>query len=301
METYQAEITDIGKRFDVFLSEKLRVTRSHAKLLIENGHALLNSKTAKPACVMKESDSVQIEMPPPKTLDLTPSGEVLDIVFENDAFAVINKPQGMVVHPAPGAETGTLVNALLSNLTSLSTINGVFRPGIVHRLDKDTSGLIAVAKNDAAHQSLSEQISKKEARRIYRAVVDGNVKEDGGILDFPIGRSKKDRKKMAVVSDGRQAVTLFRVLERFGKYTYMEFELKTGRTHQIRVHMKHIGHPIIGDGIYGGSNTFHLNGQLLHAYRLILHSPTSGEEMRFTAPLPDYFEEVLRKLRKNQA
>ena len=221
----------------------------------------------------------------------------LDIIFQDEYFAVINKPQGMVVHQATSyRKNDTLVNALLFNLDSLSSINGVIRPGIVHRLDKDTSGLIVVAKNDEAHKSLASQIEKKTARRIYIGLCDGNFKEDSGTVDAPIARSKKDRKKMAVDKDGRRAVTHYRVLERYGKYTLVRFELETGRTHQIRVHAASLHHPIVGDSTYGGSASLYSDGQLLHATELMLKHPHTGEKMRFECPLPTYFQAVIDKL-----
>ena len=251
---------------------------------------------------MKEGDEVEFTLPEPKTLDVEPNSEIkLNIVYEDEHFAVINKPQGMVVHPASSyTKNDTLVNALLADLDKLSSINGVIRPGIVHRLDKDTSGLIVVAKTDEAHKSLASQIEKKTARRIYFGLCDGNFKEDNGTIDAPIARNKRDRKKMGIDPDGRRAVTHYTVLERFGKYTLVRFELETGRTHQIRVHSSHIHHPIVGDEVYGGSTALYKNGQLLHARQLVLTHPISGEKMTFEAELPDYFENVLEKLRKLQ-
>ena len=204
----------------------------------------------------------------------------------------------MVTHPAVGTPDGTLVNAIMYKIGDLSSINGVIRPGIVHRLDKDTSGLIVIAKNDKSHVSLASQIGEKSAKRFYRALVDGNIKDDTGVIEAPIARHKTDRKKMAVSPDGRFAKTFYKVLERFGQYTYVEYELFTGRTHQIRVHSSYIHHPVVGDEVYGGSNKFKLSGQLLHAYKLVLDQPSTGERMIFTSPLPCYFEEVLEKLRK---
>ena len=222
----------------------------------------------------------------------------LNRIVEDSDLLVVNKPQGMTVHPAVGNYRGTLVNALLFHLKNLSGINGAIRPGIVHRLDKNTSGLLVVAKNDAAHLSLSRQIADKTCSRIYRALVDGIVKEDEGVIATQIGRSPSDRKKMAVVKDGKPAVTHFRVLERFREYTYMEFRLETGRTHQIRVHCKYLHHPIVGDDVYNTNKCrFALKGQLLHAFQLGFLHPASGERMEFFAPLPDYFEKILNRLR----
>ncbi len=223
----------------------------------------------------------------------------LDIVYQDNDVAVINKPQGMVVHAGNGNKSSTLVNALLYHLDNLSGINGVIRPGIVHRIDKNTSGLLVVAKNDAAHVKLAEQLADKSCRRIYYALLEGVVKDDFGVIDTFIGRNPKDRKKMSVTSYGRRAITEYRVIERYNGYTLCEFSLKTGRTHQIRVHCKHIGHPIVGDPEYGyKSNKFGLNGQLLHAGKLEFIHPTTGKKVCFEAPLPEYFVKTLKILKK---
>lgn len=289
---------EAGQRLDLFLSNKLGASRSHIKNLVENERVFLNDKKVKAGQILKSGDNIIVYEEEIKTLNLQPEDIPIDIVYEDDDIAIVNKPQGMVVHPAAGSYEHTLVNALLFRLKSLSSINGVIRPGIVHRLDKDTSGLLVVAKNDDAHISLQQQIASKEAKRYYYALVDGVVSKDEGIVETLIDRSKKDRKMMAVSkSTGRNAITLYKVLERFSKYTFMEYELKTGRTHQIRVHSKHIGHPVVGDNVYGGSNKFDLNGQLLHAHKLVLTHPKSGKLMSFEAPLPDYFEKVLQILR----
>ena len=289
---------DGGMRLDMFLLQSLDgVSRSRIKSVIEDGGASVNGRSAKAGYAVKEGDRVVFDLPDPIMLEAKPENIALDIIYEDGGLAVVNKPQGMVVHPACGSESGTLVNALLYNLKSLSSINGVIRPGIVHRLDKDTSGLLVIAKTDAAHKRLSAEIQKKEAKRFYIALLDGNLKSDDGIIIAPVGRSRSDRKKMAVAEGGRYAETHYKTLERFGKYTLVEFELKTGRTHQIRVHAKHIGHPVVGDAAYGGSNAFKLKGQLLHAYKLIISSE-KGESMIFEAPLPEYFLLVLDKLRK---
>lgn len=289
-------------RLDVFISEKWEISRSNAKTVLEKDGAFVNGELRKKSGFeLKSGDKVEFELPEPKTLDVEPCEIALDIVYEDGDFAVINKPQGMVVHQASSyTKNDTLVNALLYNLDSLSSINGVIRPGIVHRLDKDTSGLIVVAKNDEAHKSLASQIEKKTARRIYLGLCDGNFKEDEGVVDKPIARSKRDRKKMAIDQGGRRAVTHYKVLERFGKYTLVRFELETGRTHQIRVHASSLHHPIVGDEVYGGSTVLYKSGQLLHATELVLEHPHTGEEMSFHAPLPEYFERVLDKLRKQQ-
>lgn len=287
-----------GTRLDVFVAEKAECTRSHAKNLIEEGNVTVNgTKAAKSGALLKAGDVVVIVNPAPKELDLSPQDIPIEIVWQDEDFAVVNKPQGMVVHPAPGAYDNTLVNALLFKLSSLSGINGVARPGIVHRLDKDTSGLLVVAKNDFAHISLQKQIAEKSAKRYYYALVDGVVQKDSGEIRNFLARSTADRKKYAVAKDGRLAITLYKVVKRYSAYTLIEYELKTGRTHQIRVHSRYIGHPVVGDRTYGGSDAFGLNGQLLHAYKLVLTHPRTGEKMTFTAPLPDYFQNVLDKLK----
>ena len=290
-------------RLDLFLAKETGASRSNIKTVVESDGVFVNGVLRKKSGFeLKEGDEVEFTLPEPKTLDVEPNSEIkLNIVYEDEHFAVINKPQGMVVHPASSYQKNdTLVNALLADLDKLSSINGVIRPGIVHRLDKDTSGLIVVAKTDEAHKSLASQIEKKTARRIYFGLCDGNFKEDNGTIDAPIARNKRDRKKMGIDPDGRRAVTHYTVLERFGKYTLVRFELETGRTHQIRVHSSHIHHPIVGDEVYGGSTGLYKNGQLLHARQLVLTHPISGERMTFEAELPDYFENVLEKLRKLQ-
>ena len=290
-------------RLDVFLAKETGASRSNIKTVVESDGVFVNGVLRKKSGFeLKEGDEVEFTLPEPKTLDVEPNSEIkLNIVYEDEHFAVINKPQGMVVHPASSyTKNDTLVNALLADLDKLSSINGVIRPGIVHRLDKDTSGLIVVAKTDEAHKSLASQIERKTARRIYFGLCDGNFKEDNGTIDVPIARNKRDRKKMGIDPDGRRAVTHYTVLERFGKYTLVRFELETGRTHQIRVHSSHIHHPIVGDEVYGGSTALYKNGQLLHARQLVLTHPISGEKMTFEAELPDYFENVLEKLRKSQ-
>ncbi|MBO4380586.1 MAG: RluA family pseudouridine synthase [Clostridia bacterium] len=286
-------------RLDVFLSGELGVSRSNIKTVLEKDGALVNGQErTKSGFELRIGDVVEFDLPEPEQLDVKAADIPLDIVYQDEWFAVINKPQGMVVHQASSyKKTDTLVNALLFNLDNLSGINGVIRPGIVHRLDKDTSGLIVVAKNDEAHKSLASQIEKKTARRIYYGLCDGNFKDDEGTVDAPIARSKKDRKKMAIVEDGRRAVTHYKVLERYGAYTLVRFELETGRTHQIRVHAASLHHPIVGDAVYGGSTKLYDNGQLLHAKELVLAHPHTLERMTFESELPDYFEAVLKKLR----
>ena len=296
MET-KTFVADKACRLDVFLSEKLDKTRSAVKKLADEKNVTVNGKAEKAGKNLKEGDKICVTLPNLVKLDLEAENIPLDIIYQDKDFAIINKPQGMTVHAGNGTHGSTLVNALLYHLDSLSGINGVIRPGIVHRIDKDTSGLLVVAKNDAAHLSLSEQIKNKTCRRIYRALVEGVVKQNEGTIDTFIGRSDKNRTMMAVKSDGRRAITHYKVLKRYKDFTFMEFSLETGRTHQIRVHTKYIGHPIVGDPVYGFKNQkFKLNGQLLHAYKLELTHPSTGERMTFEAPLPDYFQAVLSKL-----
>ena len=296
-ETRLAAMENAG-RLDKYLAEQLPLTRSYIKNAIDAGYVRLNGALAKPGDKIKKGDVIELITPPLAEAEVAAEDIPLDIVYEDEWMAVVNKPQGMVVHPAPGNETGTLVSALLFHIKDLSGINGELRPGIVHRLDKDTSGLLVIAKNDAAHNSLAKQIEEKSARRIYAAIVHGNIKEESLTIDKSIDRSRTDRKKMAVSVGGRRAVTHIRVLERFGAFTYVEAELETGRTHQIRVHLASIQRPVAGDQAYGPKDVkLHKNGQLLHAKKLVLRHPSTGEEMTFEAPLPDYFENVLQKLR----
>lgn len=298
MKTFDFIANVGGVRVDVYLTEKCDLSRSRVKTICDSGLCFVNGKAAKSNKTLKTGDKITISIPEEKSLDIVPENLPLDIIYQDDDLAVINKPQGMTVHAGNGTSGGTLVNALLFHLDKLSGINGVIRPGIVHRIDKNTSGLLVVAKNDAAHVALSRQLEDKTCRRIYVALLEGNLKRDEGVIDTFIGRNPADRTKMAVVKSGRQAVTLFQVLERFNGYTLCEFSLKTGRTHQIRVHAKYIGHPVVGDPEYGYKNCkFKLNGQLLHAKALEFIHPTTGEKMTFTAPIPDYFENVLNILR----
>ena len=272
-------------------------SRSQIKQLLDGGNITVNGKTEKAKYKVKSGDLIRLEEPETKTLELRPENIPLDIVYEDDDVIVINKPQGMVVHPAPGHDEHTLVNALLYHCP-LSTINGTFRPGIVHRIDKDTSGLLMVAKNDKAHRSLAKQLKDKTNIREYVALVHGRIAEDEGTINAPIGRSLKDRKKQAVVKDGRNAVTHFEVLKRYRDYTLVKCILETGRTHQIRVHMKYICHPLVGDPLYGPKKTIKGNGQFLHAGKLGFVHPTTGKLLIFEAPLPKIFQECLEKLDK---
>ena len=274
-------------------------TRSFVKKLFDGGQVLVNGKIAKPAQSIKTGESVEINYPEAVHYTAKPEDIPIEIIYEDEDLAVVNKPQGMTVHLGNGNIDGTLVNALLFKLDKLSGINGVIRPGIVHRIDKDTSGLLVVAKNDKAHLSLSKQIEEKTCKRTYLALLEGNLKTDKGTVTTYIGRSPHDRVKMAVVEPdkGKIAVTDYFVEKRFDGYTLCRFDLKTGRTHQIRVHTKYLGHPIVGDKVYGiKKQRFKLNGQLLHAFRLSFIHPTTLKELTFEAPLPDYFKEILNKL-----
>ncbi len=287
-----------GSRVDKFLAGSTSYSRSYIHRLIDEGRIKINDKIEKASYKIKTGDEISIDLPPVRAIVAQPEDIPLDIIFEDDYLLIINKPQNMVVHPAPGNYTGTVVNALLYSHKNLSAINGVLRPGIVHRLDKDTSGLLIVAKDDRTHRGLAEQLKDHQIVKKYLTLVDGVIKDDENIIITPIGRNPKDRKKMAVVENGKEAVTKYEVIERLkDKYTILQVNIKTGRTHQIRVHMSYIGHPIVGDAVYGKkTNEFGINGQLLHAYSLDFIHPITGEQMNFAVPLPDYFTEVLKKL-----
>ena len=286
-----------GVRLDVYLAEKLQKTRSAVLKAIEEGRVLLNGKTPSKAGVkISIGDVVTVDIPEPRPISAKPQDIPIDVIYEDNDIVVVNKPQGMVTHPAGGSPDGTLVNALLYRVSDLSGINGEIRPGIVHRLDKDTSGVLVVAKNDAAHLALSKQISTKKALRYYYAWGVGYLGQDEGKIEKNIARSKKDRKQMAVSDEGRHALTLFKVIDRFKGYTLVECELRTGRTHQIRVHMKSIGHPVVGDPVYGKPSPLAPKGQLLHAHKLVLFHPVTGEQMTFTAPVNPVFAAALEKL-----
>ena len=294
-------IAEVPCRADVFLSERTELTRSAVKKLADADMVWVNGVSVKAGANVKAGDEVEICIPDPTPIAAKPEDIPLDIVYEDADIAVVNKAQGMTVHAGSGNYEGTLVNALLYRLSSLSGINGELRPGIVHRLDKDTSGLLVVAKNDRAHLSLSNQIAEKTAKREYYALLEGVVKADSGTIVTQMGRDPKNRLKQAVLpaGEGRRAETDYFVTERFKNNTLVRFSLKTGRTHQIRVHAKHIGHPVVGDPLYGyKSQRFSLDGQLLHAFRLTLTHPASGEVMTFEAPLPDHFQRILTILRK---
>lgn len=293
---------EAGMRADVALAQLLEITRSNMQKLLEEGRAVRGQKVIKSNYRVKTGEEILVNLPEPQPLDVQPEDIPLDIIYEDDDVVVVNKARGMVVHPAAGNYNGTLVNALLYHCKNLSGINGVIRPGIVHRLDKDTSGIMICAKNDSAHLSLSEQIQSKTAQRTYLAVVRGNVKNDSGIIETQIARDKNDRKKMAVVTEGgRQAITEYEVAERFGKYTVVKCRLKTGRTHQIRVHMEYLGYPLVGDPKYSPMKTpFAINGQALHSLTLSFTHPRTGERLTFEAPLPEDMKKILTRLRLGQ-
>ncbi|MCK8611871.1 RluA family pseudouridine synthase [Apilactobacillus nanyangensis] len=297
-DTVTYTVTKGNVRLDKSLTNNVDdLSRSRAKSLIEDGLVLVDGQKKKAKYDVKDGEVIQVSIPEPETMNVEPENIDIDIVYEDDDVIVVNKPQGMVVHPSPGHPDHTLVNALLYH-SPLSTINGTYRPGIVHRIDKDTSGLLMVAKNNYAHESLSKQLKDKSNIREYIALVHGNIKENSGVINAPIGRSKKDRKKQAIVDDGKNAVTHFKVLERFGgEYTLVSCVLETGRTHQIRVHMKYIGHPLAGDPLYGPKNTLKGNGQFLHAKKLGFIHPKTNEQMIFETPLPEIFEQTITKLR----
>ena len=312
--TFDVEDKDVGERIDKFLVDKTSLSRSLVAKLLESGAVTVNGKCVAKNYKLRALDSVEVVFPEPEADEALPEDIPLDIIYEDGDIIVINKPKGMIVHPATGIYTGTLVNALLYHCKgSLSGIGGVIRPGIVHRIDKDTSGLLVVAKNDEAHIALSEQMKTHTVSRIYHAIAVGNIKDDSGTVNKPIGRHPSDRKKMAVVLDpsrtAREAITHYEVIERFatptGRFTYVKCKLETGRTHQIRVHMASIGHPLLGDGIYGGQGTKFeatsaalISGQCLHAKELELIHPRTGEKMHFECELPENFAAVIEKLGK---
>ena len=286
-------------RIDVFTAKTADITRSRAAGLIAGGNVLINGSTAAKNAKVKEGDRVEITMPDPEVYDITPENIPLDIVFEDSDLLVVNKPKGMVVHPAAGNYSGTLVNALMYHCgDSLSGINGIMRPGIVHRIDKNTSGLLMVAKNDFAHNKLAEQIKEHSFTREYEAVVYGSLKNDGGIIDAPIGRHPIKRKQMAVVfENSKNAVTHYEVIKRLDGFTHIKLRLETGRTHQIRVHMAYIGHPVAGDEVYGPKKVIkELGGQCLHAKKIGFIHPRTGKYTEFDSPLPDYFVNFLKRL-----
>lgn len=290
-----AEFT--GQRADKYICDSTEFSRSFAVTLLENGSCSVNGSPCKKNYKLKEGDILELIVPDTEEPEILPENIPLNIVYEDNDLLVVNKPKGMVVHPAPGHYTGTLVNALMFHCKdSLSGINGIIRPGIVHRIDKDTSGLLIVAKNDIAHNGLAEQIKVHSFARRYEAVVLGGVKENGTV-NAPIARHKTDRKKMTVTVDGREAITHYDVIENYGRYTHLRLILETGRTHQIRVHMSYIGHPVAGDPVYGDGKPKWLEGQCLHAREIGFTHPITGEELFFTSPLPEYFEKMIKNIK----
>ena len=302
MEKYIVKSDEQGKRLDTYISSQSeKITRTSAQRLIEQGNILVNGKKQKVAYKIAENDVITVEHEEPKQIELKAQKIPIEVIYEDADIIVVNKPKGMVVHPANGNPDGTLVNAIMDICKdSLSGIGGEIRPGIVHRLDKDTSGLLIVAKNDMAHVKMSEQIKNHEVKKTYIALVRGVIKENEATIDMPIGRSRTDRKKMAVAKDGKNAVTHIKVLKRYDKYTLLEINIETGRTHQIRVHLSHIGYPIIGDYTYSnGKNEFGVEGQCLHAKSLEFKHPITKKEMKLEAPLPKYFQDIINKLDNN--
>lgn len=304
MEKYIVKEGEDGKRIDAYIPTKdIDISRTAVQRMIEEGNILVNGKKIKASYKVAIGDEIQVEKIAPKEISLEAQDIPLEVIYEDNDIIVINKPKGMVVHPANGNPDGTLVNAVMAICKdSLSGIGGEIRPGIVHRLDKDTSGIIVVAKNDKAHINLSEQIKNHEVKKTYIALVRGIVKENKATIDMPIGRSTKDRKKMAVTKNGKRAVTHIKVLERYeGKYTLLQVNIETGRTHQIRVHLSQIGYPIIGDAVYSnGKNEFGVEGQCLHAKSLEFKHPITGEKMSLEAEMPDYFKNIINKLNSKQ-
>jgi len=300
-EIFTVTAEEAGQRLDGFLAEAMEeLSRSRIQSLCQDGMITVNGKAAKKNQKLKGGDVIEVELPAPIPTEIVPQDIPLDIIYEDDSVLVINKPKGMVVHPAPGHPDGTIVNAVMFHCGErLSGIGGELRPGIVHRSDKDTSGLLMIAKNDKAHAALSAQLKDKSLARVYEAIVLGNLKEEKGTIDAPIGRSLRDRKKMAVVEGGRPAVTHYETVARYNGYCHVRCHLETGRTHQIRVHMASIGHPLAGDEVYGrGREKTGLEGQCLHAGRIRFIHPDTGEAMEFSCPMPDYFTQFEEKLRR---
>ena len=299
-DTFELEAEYEGERLDKYLSILYpEQSRSFFQKLIKDGHVLVNDTPEKANYRLRVEDLISVTIPDAVETPILPENIPLDILYEDDDLLVVNKPKGMVVHPSAGHYTGTLVNAIMYHCKdSLSGINGEIRPGIVHRIDMDTTGSLIVCKNDESHIFIAEQIKEHSVTRKYRGIVYGGVSDDEGTIDAPIGRHPTDRKKMAIVPNGKPAVTHYRVLQRFERYTYMEFQLETGRTHQIRVHMASIGHPLLGDAVYSsGKSPYHLQGQALHAMTIGFIHPATREYLEITAPLPDYFEKILHDLR----
>lgn len=303
MKEYIVSQQEKGKRLDTYIpSVDTDITRTSAQRLIEEGNILVNGKNAKVSYKIQENDKISVEIPEPKQIELKAQNIPIEIIYEDSDIIVVNKPKGMVVHPANGNPDGTLVNAIMAICKdSLSGIGGEIRPGIVHRIDKDTSGLLIVAKNDNAHVKMSEQIKNHEVKKTYIALVRGVFKENEATIDMPIGRSTSDRKKMAVNKNGKNAITHIKVLKRFDKYTLLQVNIETGRTHQIRVHLSHIGYPIVGDYTYSnGKNEFDVIGQCLHAQKLEFKHPITQKDMCLEAELPQYFKDILDKLKDRE-
>lgn len=297
---FLVEEDEEGDRLDVYLADQfVDMSRSYIQKIIKDKKVTVNGKIEKAKYLVKEEDKIVIEIPKPKVLEVVPQDIPIEIVYEDDDIIIVNKPQGMVVHPAPGNYEGTLVNAILYHCKgNLSSINGVIRPGIVHRIDKDTSGILMIAKNNNAHNCLAEQLKDHSITREYEFICHGVFKEDNVTVDRPIGRNPKDRLKMAIVPNGKRAVTHFEVIERFNGYTHVRARLETGRTHQIRVHAMSINHPLVGDPVYGPKNSkIKLNGQALHAKKLGFIHPTTKEYVEFDSELPKYFQDILNKLK----
>ena len=297
MENIVADLENV--RLDAYISSKVtNLSRTNVQRLIEEGNILVNGQKKKISYKVQIGDNIEINIPEAKETRIKAENIPVEVVYEDNDIIVVNKPKGMVVHPANGNPDGTLVNAIMAMCKgSLSGIGGEIRPGIVHRLDKDTSGLLIVAKNDLAHINMSNQIKDRQVKKIYIALVKGNINENEATINMPIGRSTKDRKKMAVRKDGKEAITHFKVLKRYKNYTLLEVKIDTGRTHQIRVHMAEIGHPVVGDMVYSkGKNEFGVEGQMLHSKSLDFKHPITGKEMHLEAKLPEYFEKVLEKL-----
>ncbi len=299
MYKYIVKNEDKGKRLDRYVTEQnAEITRTAVQRLIDEKNILVNGKEQKASYKVNENDVVEVEIPEPKKIEIKAENIPIEVIYEDSDIVVVNKPKGMVVHPGNGNLDGTLVNAIMAKCgDSLSGIGGEIRPGIVHRIDKDTSGLLIVAKNDKAHVNLSEQIKAHKVKKTYIALVRGVVRENEATIDMPIGRSKTDRKKMAVCKDGKNAVTHIKVLKRWEHYTLLQVNIETGRTHQIRVHLSYIGYPIIGDYTYSnGKNEFGVVGQCLHAQKLEFKHPITNKIMELEAPLPEYFQEIIQKL-----